>query len=179
VAEEAALLAIIRDLPFEFAQYREWTARRRIVSYGGRYDFSRRVLEPAQSIPEFLIPLRARAAAWAGLAAEAFTHAAIAEYAPNAQLGWHRDVPEFEAVIGISLQGWARMRFRPYPPAAQRRSTFSVELEPRSVYVLRGAVRWSWQHAISPTHELRYSLTFRSRRTRLSGRRAARVFPAP
>ncbi|MBV8403180.1 MAG: hypothetical protein JO203_03230, partial [Gammaproteobacteria bacterium] len=35
-AQEAQLLELIRALPFEQAQYREWRARRRIVSFGGR-----------------------------------------------------------------------------------------------------------------------------------------------
>ena len=34
----------------------------------------------------------------------------------------------------------------------------------RSAYVLKGEARWDWQHAIAPTRELRYSITFRTRR---------------
>jgi alkylated DNA repair dioxygenase AlkB len=162
-AEEAGLLRTFQGLPFEFAQYHAWTARRRIVSYGGRYDFSRAELEPAAPIPEFLLPLRARAAQWASVASAALGHAAIAEYTPGTQLGWHRDVPEFAIVIGVSLQGHARMRFRPYPHKQGDRSTFVIDLAPRSIYLMRDAVRWNWQHAISPTPELRYSITFRSR----------------
>jgi alkylated DNA repair dioxygenase AlkB len=165
-AEQQSLLAIFGALPFEHAQYKEWTARRRLISYGGRYDFARGVLEPASPVPQFLQPLRQRAALWAGLEPEAFQHASVAEYAPGTQLGWHRDVPEFDAVIGVSLLGWARMRFRPYRAGRGGRGSLSAELEPRSIYLLRGAVRWSWQHAISPTRTLRYSVTFRSRARR-------------
>jgi alkylated DNA repair dioxygenase AlkB len=161
--EETALLQQLRTLPFQSAQYKEWQARRRIVSYGARYDFLRNALDPAPPIPQFLHPLRQRAAHWAGCPAQRLTHAAISEYPLNAPLGWHRDVHEFEDVIGISLLGHARMRFRPYPPAAPARALFAIELAPRSIYVMRGAVRWHWQHAISPTPELRYSITFRTR----------------
>jgi alkylated DNA repair dioxygenase AlkB len=164
-AEEGELLRMIRGLPFEFAQYRAWTAHRRIVSYGGRYDFGRGVLEPAEPIPEFLLALQERAAQFGEVASSALSHATIAEYAPGTQLGWHRDVPEFSTVIGVSLQGHARMRFRPYPPTKGERTTFAIELAPRSAYVMRGAARWNWQHAISATRELRYSVTFRSLRT--------------
>ena len=73
------------------------------------------------------------------------------------------DVPEFEVVAGVSLAGGARMRFRPYPPRKGAR-VFTLELEPRSVYVLRDEIRWRWQHSVAPTQELRYSVTFRTRR---------------
>jgi alkylated DNA repair dioxygenase AlkB len=162
--EEARLLAEIARLPFQSAPYKEWTAKRRIVSYGGRYDFGRNELADAPAIPAFLLPLRERVGAWCALTPERLTHATVTEYRSGTQLGWHRDVPEFEEVAGVSLLGYARMRFRPYPPGKGQRSVFSLDLAPRSVYVMTGAVRWSWQHAISPTRELRYSITFRSRR---------------
>jgi alkylated DNA repair dioxygenase AlkB len=163
-AEEAQLLEVIRRLPFEQAQYKEWRARRRIVSFGGRYDFSSNELTPAAAIPEFLYPLRAALAEWAGVPALRIEHAMIAEYAPGAPLGWHRDVPQFEEIMGVSLLGHARLRFRPWPPRPGQRTAFALDLEPRSAYVLRGAARWEWQHAVSPTKELRYSITFRTRR---------------
>jgi len=162
--EENRLLDVIATLPFQGARYKEWTARRRIVSYGGRYDFSRNILKPAEPIPQFLQPLRQQAAKWGMLPIESLNHATIAEYQPNTQLGWHRDVPEFEMVIGISLAGRARMRFRPYPHQKGRRTVFAIELEPGSIYLLSGPARWAWQHAISQTAQLRYSITFRSRR---------------
>jgi hypothetical protein len=58
VPQEDALLAHFQTLPFEAAQYKEWQARRRMVAFGGRYDFSRNELSAASPIPEFLLPLR-------------------------------------------------------------------------------------------------------------------------
>lgn len=162
---EAALVGEIARLPLANAQYKEWTANRRVVSYGGRYDFGRNELAPAAPIPPFLHALRDSAAAFAGVPAEEFTHALIAEYRAGTQLGWHRDVPEFEHVVGISLLGPARMRMRPFPHAPRSNArTLKIELAPRSIYCLSGAARWSWQHAISPTPSLRYSITFRTLR---------------
>jgi alkylated DNA repair dioxygenase AlkB len=44
------------------------------------------------------------------------------------------------------------------------------ELAPRSAYVLSGRARWSWQHSIPATNELRYSVTFRTlKRSRDAG----------
>ena len=103
VAEEASLLKEIHDLPLEEAKYKQFTAKRRIISYGGSYDFSSNQLLPASPLPSFLHPLRAQIAQWVGVAESQFVHALIAEYTPGTQLGWHRDVPEFEIVVGVSL----------------------------------------------------------------------------
>jgi alkylated DNA repair dioxygenase AlkB len=164
-AEEEALVAQLSALPLREARYKEWTAKRRVVSYGGHYDFDRRELLPEQPMPAFLASVRDRAAKWVGIAAAQFDHALVAEYRPGTELGWHRDVPEFSVVIGISLAGSARMRLRPYPhvPGTRERA-LALELAPRSIYSLRGDARWRWQHAISPTKTLRYSLTFRTLR---------------
>jgi alkylated DNA repair dioxygenase AlkB len=162
--EERELLARIGELPLEEARYKEFTAKRRIASFGHQYDFSSNELLPAGPLPEFLVPLRARVAEWTGIAAADYTHCLVAEYRPGTQLGWHRDVPEFEAVAGCSLAGSCRMRLRRYPHAkGSRERALIVELAPRSVYALEGPARWGWQHAISPTKELRYSITFRTR----------------
>lgn len=163
--QEAELLAAVRELPLQQAPYKEWHARRRIVSFGGRYDFTRHELTQAPPIPDFLQPLRAQLACWADLACERIQHAMVAEYAPATPLGWHRDVPDFQEILGVSLLGRARLRFRPWPPKHEQRASFAVELQPRSAYLMRGAARWQWQHAVSPTRELRYSITFRTRRS--------------
>ena len=169
--EEARLLAFIAALPMHEARYKGYTARRRIAHFGSAYDYDDNRLLPAPPMPPELGPLRAKAAAWAGEAAEAFTNALVAEYRPGVPLGWHRDVPDYETVVGISLAGSARMRFRRYPPVAPRKQdVVSLELAPRSAYVLRAEARWGWQHSVAPTPALRYSITFRTR----SARRATR-----
>jgi alkylated DNA repair dioxygenase AlkB len=173
--EEQALLEQIRALPLREAQYRQYTARRRTVNYGFSYDFQHLEAQPAPPLPEFLAPLRTRAAQWAGVASADFVQALIAEYTPGTPLGWHRDVPNFELIVGISLAGTARIRFRPYPWKPERRKeVFALELEPRSAYILRDAARWGWQHSVPPTKELRYSITFRTARTSGTGRRGTR-----
>jgi alkylated DNA repair dioxygenase AlkB len=169
--EELTLMKMISSLDLKEAQYRQWRANRRTVSFGGKYDFTAHELMPAESIPEFLFALRARVAAWSSIDESQFNHAIIAEYRTGTQLGWHRDVRDFESVIGVSLAGAARMRFRPYPPqVGARRTACSIELAPRSIYAMQGAARWKWQHAISPTKGLRYSITFRTLTARNTGR---------
>jgi alkylated DNA repair dioxygenase AlkB len=162
-AEEAELLASIKELSLTEAQYKEYTARRRTLSYGSSYDFSTNTSTPAAPIAPFLDSLRSSVARWAGVDAHDFVHALISEYRPGTPLGWHRDVPQFEVIVGISLQGACRMRFRPYPWSAERKAeVFALDLQPRSAYILRDDARWKWQHSISPTREQRYSITFRT-----------------
>jgi alkylated DNA repair dioxygenase AlkB len=168
LAEEAALLDSIRALPLQEAQYREFTARRRTVNYGSSYDFSRNETLYAEPIPTFLYPLRLQISGWCNVPPESFVHALIAEYRPGTPLGWHRDVPEFDLIAGISLAGECRMRFRPYPwSREQKPQQFTLDLASRSAYILRDAARWDWQHSIPPTKELRYSITLRTRRAEL------------
>ncbi|KQT14121.1 alpha-ketoglutarate-dependent dioxygenase AlkB [Ramlibacter sp. Leaf400] len=162
-AQEAALLRQIEALPLAPMKYQGFSALRRVVSYGGQYDFSAQRLNEAEPLPDWLQPLREQAAAWLGIPPERFTQALVAEYRPGTPLGWHRDVPDFEDVVGISLLDEAVMRFRPYPPKTPKRAdVIKLTLEPRSIYLLRGPARWEWQHSVAPTKSLRYSITFRT-----------------
>jgi alkylated DNA repair dioxygenase AlkB len=165
-ADERSLIAHLGARPLQEARYRSFTARRRIASFGAGYDFEGNVLLPAPPPPSFLGPLRDRIAKWTGIPAADFRQCTVAEYRPGTQLGWHRDAPHFGEVAGVSLGSPARMRLRPYPHV--KRSgvrALVLVLEPRSAYVLRDEARWRWQHAISPTQGLRYSITFRTMRT--------------
>jgi alkylated DNA repair dioxygenase AlkB len=162
--EEIALLNEIRSLSLTEAKYRIYTAKRRIVSYGDSYDFSSRELLPAGPVPRFLHPLRERIAVWSGIPDREFMHALIAEYRTGTPLGWHRDVPDFEVIVGVSLGSDCRMRLRPYPPQKGKNpESLSFNLERRSVYLLRGEARWAWQHHIPAVKAMRYSITFRTR----------------
>lgn len=151
VAEEEALLGSVQALPLVEAKHREYTARRRIAEFG--------------HAPSFLASLRDRIAAWLDVAPSEIRHVLINEYRPGTPLGWHRDSPEYEQVAGVSLGSACRMRFRPYPPPRGRsRDALELALLPRSAYILRGAVRWRWQHSVPAVKALRYSITFRTLR---------------
>ena len=161
--EEGRLLEGIRTLDLREAQYKAYTAKRRVAAFGAGYDFDENELTPAPEVAPFLLPLRAKVAAWVGVAEDDFGYALVSEYRPGTQLGWHRDVPHFEMVAGVSLGGSAVMRFRRFPPRP-RGEVLTLALAPRSAYVLRGEARWGWQHSIVATPALRYSITFRTRR---------------
>jgi alkylated DNA repair dioxygenase AlkB len=170
-ADEQQLVAEIEELEFRSVEMRGGVARRRIVHFGWTYGYYSRRTKPGDPLPEFLLPLRERAAAWAAIPPEAFAEALVTEYRPGATIGWHRDAPLFGDVIaGISLSGASRMRFRPYvSPKEQRglplrRATHEVELEPRSAYVISGEARRDFEHSIPAVASLRYSITFRTLR---------------
>src|SRR5436305_14704397 len=91
-------------------------APRRVAFFGRSYDSGSAVVLP---VPVFLEPLRERAAAWAGVDVDALAMALINEYQPGAPIGWHRDAPQYDIVVGLSLLSSCRMKFRPYlAPAA-------------------------------------------------------------
>ena len=164
-AEEQALIALIRTLPLQAAKYKEYTARRRVASFGGSYDFDANQLLPAQPLIDDLHPLRARVARWAGVSPDDLRHVLVAEYAPGTPLGWHRDVPDHEEVFGVSLGAPAVLRLRPYPPTDPKRAdVVKLRAMPRSIYALRGVARWGWQHSVAPVQETRWSVTMRTPR---------------
>lgn len=160
-AEEAALLAHVEVLPFRPFEYQGWLGKRETVSFGWRYDFDQARVEPAPPIPEFLLPLRERAAAFAGLAPGSFEQALVIRYGVGAGLGWHRDRPQFEQVFGLSLKSDTVLRFR--RRTARGFERFALDAPARSAYLLTGEIRHQWEHSLVPVAEPRFSITFRSR----------------
>ena len=158
--EEERLVEQIAPLPFKPFEFHGYFGNRRTLSFGFRYDFGDRRVHEAEPMPDFLLPLRERAAAFAGLAPADLPHALATEYAPGAGIGWHRDRPVFADVIGVSLGAPCRFRLRRRRGTGWERA--ALRLEPGSAYLLRGAVRHEWEHSIPPMEELRYSVTFRS-----------------
>jgi alkylated DNA repair dioxygenase AlkB len=161
--EETALISLIETLPLKEMRYKDYIARRRVISFGGQYDFDANRLQASAPLIAALEPLRAKVAAWAGKDESHFKQVLVAEYRPGTPLGWHRDVPDFEEVVGVSLLNEAIMRFRPYPRSGLRsKQVLKATLEPRSIYLLGGPARWEWQHSVAPVSALRYSITLRT-----------------
>ena len=159
---EETLIAAFAALPFREAPFRQYTARRRVVRFGedGYADIGE--LQDGGPWPAWLVDLRRKAADAASVDDDAFVHALVTEYRPGTPIGWHRDKPVYGTVVGISLAGACRMRFRPFDDRHGRKAAIALELAPRSLYVLRDDIRWRWQHQIPPVKALRYSVTFRT-----------------
>jgi len=158
--EERNLVEQFRTLAFKEFEFQGFLGKRRVVSFGWRYDFNNGGFQKADEIPDFLLPLRERAARFAGLDAEALAHALVLEYPPGAAIGWHKDRPMFDDVIGVSLLSPCTFRFRRKSGSKWERR--SLTAEPRSIYLLRGPSRTEWEHSIPGVDALRYSVTFRS-----------------
>jgi len=158
--EERDLIAAIDGITLEPFRFQGWIGKRLTHSFGWRYDFDDATFTASDPIPDFLQPLKARAAAFAGLDPDALVQALIVRYDPGAGIGWHRDRPVFEHVVGISLGAPATLRLRQRKPGGFDRA--SVPLEPRAAYHLSGEVRHQWEHSIVPMAETRWSVTFRS-----------------
>jgi alkylated DNA repair dioxygenase AlkB len=117
-------------------------------------------LSKAEDIPAFLLPVRASAAAFAGIAATEFAQVLLTEYPPGATIGWHKDRGVFGRVVGVSLLAPCTFRFRRKAGAKWQRASFIAE--PRSAYLLDGPARTEWEHSIPAVDALRYSITFRT-----------------
>jgi alkylated DNA repair dioxygenase AlkB len=166
-AEERDLVERFSRLPFRPFDFHGWLGKRRVVSYGWRYNYSAAALQPAEAMPAFLRPLRDRVAGLAGLPADSLQHALITEYAIGAGIGWHRDKAAFGEVLAVSFLSACRLRLRRREDAEkgktwQRRS---IEIAPRSLYRLSGPARRDWEHSVppvAPVDALRYAVTFRT-----------------
>ena len=161
---EDALVTHVRELPFREFEFHGYKGKRRVVSFGWKYEFSGGgQLNKADDIPEFLLPLRSLAGAFAGVEPDAFQHVLVTEYGPGAGIGWHRDKAVFGQVVGVSLLAPCTLRFRRKVNTKWER--VNVFAEARSAYHLSGPARSEWEHSILRVDALRYSITFRTMRS--------------
>jgi alkylated DNA repair dioxygenase AlkB len=161
-ADEEALISCVRSLPFRDFEFHGYTGKRRVVSFGWHYDFSGRRLMKVDDIPDYLLPLRDKAARFGNMQPEEFEHVLITEYGPGAGIGWHRDKAVFAEVVGISLLSPCVFRMR--REIAKKWERVNLVLEPRSAYFLSRPARYEWEHSIPQMEALRYSITFRTLR---------------
>ncbi|WP_077145615.1 alpha-ketoglutarate-dependent dioxygenase AlkB [Sphingopyxis sp. KK2] len=162
MAEETVLIERIGAAGLTPFQFQQWEGKRLTRSFGWTYDFQTGRFAPSDPIPAWLLPLRERAAAFAGLASGDLVQALVIEYGVGAGIGWHKDRPVFEHVVGISLGAEAAMRFR--RRIGSRFERVSVPLAPRSIYHLDCEARTDWEHSIVDMPAPRWSVTFRSLR---------------
>ena len=160
VAEERGLIERLSAEELTPFRFQGWLGNRKTRSFGWRYDFDDASFTRAEAVPAWLDSLRASAAEFASVAPEDFVHVLLARYDPGAGIGWHKDRDVFEQVVGVSLGASAVLRFRQRTPTGFRRA--SIEVAPRSAYLLSGEARWEWEHRITPGDQLRFSITFRT-----------------
>jgi alkylated DNA repair dioxygenase AlkB len=168
--EEHELIGEIQKLNLTPFKYYQFTGKRRTASFGWQYEFGGSDITIAPDIPAFLLPFRTRAGTLFNIDQHSLVQASVIEYSIGAPIGWHRDIPHFGVVVGISLGAACRMKFRKYSRARSknlnRDEILSIELEPRSIYLMSGASREIWQHSIPPVKELRYAIMMRTLRAK-------------
>src|SRR5690242_20550406 len=94
--EERALLQAIDATPLAPFRFHGWEGKRLTAVFGWRYDFDDATFTEAEPLPDWLHPLREKAAHFAGLSAEALSHALLVRYDVGAGIGWHRDRAQFD-----------------------------------------------------------------------------------
>jgi alkylated DNA repair dioxygenase AlkB len=158
LSEEEFLLGEFHQLtlkPFTFMGY---TARRNVLHFGTSYEFGKGRVHEAPPLPETLRPYLIRAAQVLKIEEKRITQILVTHYPVGAPIGWHRDAPPFEHLLGISLGSDCVMKLREM--SGTRKINFP--LARRSAYAMTGPSRWRWEHHIPPMKEERYSLTFRT-----------------
>lgn len=160
-AEEDRLMTQLRELRFDPIVMHGQAARRTARHFGLDYDYERRTPMAGEPLPDWLEGVRTGAARLAEVRPDELAEVLVQRYPIGSTIGWHRDAPAFQLVVGVSLGGACRIRFR---PAGESKRVWETVLERRSAYVIRDQARWGWQHSIPPTKEERFSITFRSLR---------------
>jgi DNA oxidative demethylase len=158
--EERVLIERLSHLGLTPFRFHGWIGNRKTQTFGWRYDFDDASFAPADPVPQWLDSLRATAAEFAGVAPADFVHVLLARYDPGAGIGWHRDRDLFDKVVGVSLNTPATLRFRQRGGGGFKRAT--LEVAPRSAYLVSGEARYDWEHSIAPGQALRFSITFRT-----------------
>ena len=170
-AEEQELIEGIQKVQLEPFKYYQFTGKRRTASFGWQYEFGASEITAAPEMPPFLLPLRVRAGKVFNIDSNSLVQTSIIEYSTGSPIGWHRDIPQFGIVVGISLGAACRMKFRKYSRVrskkVDRNEVLSIELQPRSIYLMSGAAREIWQHSIPPVKQLRYAIMMRTLRPSL------------
>ncbi|TMA97239.1 MAG: alpha-ketoglutarate-dependent dioxygenase AlkB [Deltaproteobacteria bacterium] len=169
-AEEHELIQEIQKLDLTPFKYYQFIGKRRTASFGWQYEFGASEITTAPDPPAFLLPLRTRAGDLFNIDPNSLIQTSVIEYSIGSPIGWHRDIPHFGVAVGISLGAACRMRFRKYNRGRSknlnRDEILSIELQPRSIYLMGGASREIWQHSIPPVKELRYSVMMRTLRAK-------------
>jgi alkylated DNA repair dioxygenase AlkB len=164
-ASEQELIARIAALPLQPFQFGQYEGKRRVASFGFRYDYTLRRLQAANPIPDWLGPIIERVEAFGGPSTQ-IRQILCTEYDVGVGIGWHRDKPHFDRVFGLSLGSACKFRFR--RSVGEKWERFTLHAAPRSLYMMSGASRQAWEHSIPAVAAPRYSITFRTMAERKS-----------
>ncbi|MBC9879718.1 alpha-ketoglutarate-dependent dioxygenase AlkB [Bradyrhizobium sp. INPA01-394B] len=157
---EQELIGHVAALPLQRFQFGAFEGNRRVAWFGYQYDYSQQRLTEAAPIPDWAAPIARQAEAWAGLAEGSVRQVLCTWYDQGVGIGWHRDKPHFDKVLGLSLGTSCKFRFR--RRRGEQWQRYTLEALPRSLYLMDGEARSQWEHSIPPVEAPRCSITFRT-----------------
>jgi alkylated DNA repair dioxygenase AlkB len=158
-AVERELIGHIAALPLQPFQFGAYEGKRRVASFGFRYDYTLKRLQEAEPMPSWLDRLIGTVEAFGGPSTN-IRQVLCTEYDVGVGIGWHRDKPHFDRIFGLSLGSPCKFRFR--RPAGDKWQRYTLDAEPRSLYGMSGESRMIWEHSIPGVEAPRYSITFRT-----------------
>ncbi|MCA6114714.1 alpha-ketoglutarate-dependent dioxygenase AlkB [Bradyrhizobium sp. WSM 1738] len=158
-ALERELIGQISALPLQPFQFGAFEGKRRVASFGFRYDYTLQRLQSAEPIPEWLLPLIEKVEAFGGPSTK-IAQVLCTEYDVGVGIGWHRDKPHFDRIFGLSLGSPCKFRFR--RAIGEKWQRYTLEAAPRSLYMMAGESRRVWEHSIPGVEAPRRSITFRT-----------------
>ena len=150
--EEQFLIAFARKLEWENYEMHGVAARRKVY----RFDNER-------PYPNELRPIILKGAEALKVNLDEIIHVLFTHYPIGAPIGWHRDAPMYESILGISLGSDTTLKLRLYDSRVS--PVRKIQLPARSAYIISGESRWEWEHHIAPVKEERFSLTMRTSRS--------------
>ena len=158
-AVERELISQVAALPLRPFQFGAFEGKRRVASFGFRYDYQLQKLTEAEPIPPWLREIAVRVEAFGGQGT-AIAQVLCTVYDTGVGIGWHRDKPHFGRVFGLSLGSPCLLRFRRKTGETWER--YVLEARPRSLYEMDGPARRAWEHSIHSVDAPRTSITFRT-----------------
>ena len=158
-ALERELIGHVSALPLQPFQFGAFEGKRRVASFGFRYDYTLQRLQSAEPIPDWLGPLIEKVKAFDGPSTQ-IAQVLCTEYNVGVGIGWHRDKPHFDRIFGLSLGSPCKFRFR--RAVGEKWQRYTLEAAPRSLYMMSGESRRIWEHSIPAVEAPRYSITFRT-----------------
>ena len=156
--EEADLITLIERSGLSYSPYDPENPRSS-TSYGWKYDYGSDSFLACAPMPNGFRAICEKAAAFAGVEPDQLAECLLNRYEPGAIIQPHLDKPVWEHVVGISLGTPTTMQFRKEVGDVYARA--EIELAPRSMYLLSGEARYTWQHSLPPLEATRWSITFR------------------
>jgi alkylated DNA repair dioxygenase AlkB len=110
-AVEQKLISEIRTLPLQPFQFGQFVGKRRVASFGFRYDYDLRQLQRAEPVPGWLAETVEKIETFGGPSTR-IRQVLCTEYDVGVGIGWHRDKPHFDRIFGLSLEASIRERRR-------------------------------------------------------------------